>query len=337
MRAAVLREYGVLPSVEEFPVPEPGPGEALLRVEKVGLCATDLKLINGALPPTGLPRIPGHEIAGTVVRCDDQPEWVGKRVACNLYETCGKCRACLSGFESLCASGRRAGVERDGGLAEWVAVSNQVLLEIGDNTDFELAAVAMDAVASPWAGLHDKGGLKSGEFVVVVGCGGLGSNAVQIAKAAGARVAVIDPIEGHRSLGLELGAELAVGPDQTDELIAWSDGGAHLGLETSGKRAGFDLAVETLAPGGRIVCNGYQPSTEYGLDSTRLVLQEVSVIGSRAANKEVSRAALAAVERGEVKPRIMDVMPLSKAREALQLLSEGKVEGRLILDPTSGD
>lgn len=333
MKAAVLREYGVLPSVEDFPVPEPGPGEALLRVEKVGLCATDLKLINGALPPTGLPRIPGHEIAGTVMRCDDQPEMVGKRVACNLYETCGKCRACRSGFESLCKYGKRAGVERDGGLAEWVAVSNQVLLEIGDSTPFELAAVAMDAVASPWAGLHAKGGIKADEYVVVVGCGGLGSNAVQIAKAAGAKVAVIDPVEGHRRLGLELGAELAVAPEQAGELLDWSSGGAHLGLETSGKRAGFDLAVETIAPGGRIICNGYQPKMDYGLDSTKLVLEEISVIGSRAANKAVSADALAAVERGDVKPRIMDIMPLSKAREALQMLSDGKVEGRLVIDP----
>lgn len=334
MKAMVLREYGVMPSLEEVPVPVPGAGEALLRVERVGLCATDLKLINGALPPTGLPRTPGHEIAGRVVICDDEPSWVGKRVACCLYETCGVCRACREGQDTLCVSAVRAGIERDGGLAEWITVSNKVLLEVGHETSLEAAAVAMDAVGSPWSALHDKGAVKEGEFVVIAGCGGLGSSAVQIAKAAGARVGVVDPDESHRDIGLKLGAEKAVHPRDTAKLLDWSDGGANLSVETSGKRAGFDSCVAVLAPGGRIVCNGYEPQVEYGLDSSRLVLQEVTVMGSRSASKRVCIESLAAVERGDVAPEIMDVWPIERAGEALQMLADGKVEGRLVIDPS---
>src|SRR5690606_2235999 len=117
-------------------------------------------------------------------------------------------------------------------------------------------------------------------------------------------------------------------------LSEWSDGGADLSLETSGKQAGFGLAVAAVAPGGRIVCNGYQPGVDYGLDSAKLVLEEIRVQGSRAGNRQMSQESLAAVERGDVKPPIMDVVPLAAAPEALQMLAEGRVRGRIVVDPT---
>jgi D-arabinose 1-dehydrogenase-like Zn-dependent alcohol dehydrogenase len=333
VRAAVLRSYGELPRIEELEAPRPVAGEALVRVGATGLCATDLKLIAGALPDTELPRIPGHEIAGTVAEAPGAPELEGRRVACHLYESCGRCRACRRGRETLCESGARPGVERDGGLAEWVTVARRSLLPLSKGTPFAEAAVAMDAVASPWAALHGKGALRRGETVAIVGCGGLGSNAVQIALGVGARTAIVDPLASHRELGLELGADLAVAPDEAEAIVDWSGGGVDLALEASGRDAGFRTAAALVAPAGRIVCNGYHPGRDYALDSTRLVLDEIAVIGSRAATLAESAAALAAVEDGRVRPRIAETLPLESVGEALRRLEAGAVDGRLVVAP----
>lgn len=340
MRAAVIREYGRDPEIETVPVPVPMDGEALVRVEAAGLCATDLKVISGALSAhMDLPRIPGHEVAGLVVDCEASPELVGRRVALYLYESCGECRFCLKGRETLCARVRRPGIERDGGLAEYVCVDHRTLLVLRDGTSAGAAAVAMDAVLTPWGALVGKGRVTAGDEVAVVGCGGLGSNAVQIAIGLGARAAVVDPSESHRAMGLELGAELAVDPADVDQIVEWSrDGiGVDVALETSGHRGGFNAAVNSVGPAGRIVCNGYQPGLEYGLDSSRLVLGEIEVLGSRVASLSQARDALDAVEDGRVRPRIMSSRPLEDLKEALGLLRAGKVEGRLVLWPGGSD
>ncbi len=339
MRAAVIREFGRDPEIETVAVPEPAAGEALVRVDAAGLCATDLKVISGALSAsTELPRIPGHEVAGTVVACDDIPDFVGRRVAVYLYSSCGDCRWCDAGRETLCPEAARPGIERDGGLAEYLAVDHRTLLSLRPSTDIAAAAVSMDAVLTPWGALVGKGRVVAGDRVVVIGCGGLGSNAVQIATSLGARVAVIDPQESQRQMGLELGAEIAIDPSRVSEIESWSNGrgGADVALETSGRRAGFDTAVASVGPAGRIVCNGYQPGTEYGLDSGRLVLEEISVLGSRVAGRGQARDALDAVEDGRVTPRIMDSFPLEKLGQALSLLRAGEVEGRLVLRPAEG-
>ena len=137
--------------------------------------------------------------------------------------------------------------------------------------------------------------------MLVVGAGGLGINGVQIARAAGCAVAVVDPVASHRELALERGAQLAVAPDGAAEIRAWSDVGVDVALETSGARAGFDTAAAALRPGGRVVCCGYYPGTS-GLDSARLVLKEIDVMGSVSASLPLARDALRAVEAEQVKP-----------------------------------
>jgi D-arabinose 1-dehydrogenase-like Zn-dependent alcohol dehydrogenase len=124
-----------------------------------------------------------------------------------------------------------------------------------------------------------------------------------------------------------------VEPADIERVREWSGGGADLGLEASGTRAGFEAAAECLRPGGRLVCCGYRPGVEYGLDSGRLVLEEITVLGSRAGSRDDARAALGALEDGTVKPYIMEQLDLSDANRALDLLREGKVLGRVVIRP----
>lgn len=318
--------------MEERPEPTPGHGEALVRVRAVGLCGTDLKLSAGDFAATTpLPLIPGHEIAGELAEAVENLP-AGTRVACHHNGYCGHCSFCHSSRPTLCANLVRLGLERDGGLADLVAVPQTNLLAFGDGLSFDAAAVAMDAVTTPWGALHGSWPVESGEAVLVVGAGGLGLNGIQIARHAGARVAALDPVASHRELAAELGAELAVGGEEIAQVLEWSEGGVDLALDSSGASAGFSSALAAVRRGGRVICCGYRPGVDYGFDSGRLVLEELSILGSRSASLNHSRRALKAVENGEVQPPIMERVPLAAVNEALARLKAGEVLGRIVVE-----
>ncbi|MBV9229066.1 MAG: alcohol dehydrogenase catalytic domain-containing protein [Chloroflexi bacterium] len=331
MRAAVLRAYNQPVEVMEVAEPEVGEGEVLVKVHAVGICGTDLKITTGAFPDTTpLPLIIGHEVAGELVTAagDLRP---GQRVACYFYDPCGHCRWCQAGQETICPNSRRIGFERHGGLADYVKVRQSNVFPFSERLPYEVAAVSMDSVMSPWHALIGRAGVQAGESVVVVGTGGLGLSGIQIARYAGARVAAVDIIASHRLEAVRLGAELAVAPTEAEEVKQWSGGGCDVGFEASGSRAGFDSAVACVRPGGRVVCCGYRPGIEYGLDSAYLILQEITVLGSRAGSREDAQAALKAVEQGAVRPTITGYLPIEETNRALEQLRKGGVLGRFVI------
>jgi propanol-preferring alcohol dehydrogenase len=331
VRAAVLERYGEPLVLADVPEPSPGQGEALVRVRSVGLCGTDLKLVSGAFPEIPLPLIPGHEVAGEVVASDGGSP-PGERVSCYVYETCDRCRHCASGRTTLCPDRVRIGLERPGGLAEYIAVRAENLLPLPDSVSFEQGAVSMDAVVSPWMALRHRARIERGERLVIAGVGGLGIHGLQIAVSEGLSVGVLDPLESHLARARELGAELAVTPDEVERLYRWAGDGVDVALETSGARPGFDAAVRCLRRGGRIVCCGYYPGLEYGLDSRRLVIEELEILGSVNATREAAREALLAVADGSVVPVIAESMPLEEVNDALARLRSGEADGRVVLE-----
>lgn len=333
MRAAVLERFGEDLALASRPEPEPAEGEALVRVRAAGICGTDVKIVSGALPGLELPRVPGHEIAGELVVAAAGLE-AGQRVAVYPLRSCGRCGPCRRGDTEVCAAAVRLGFERDGGLAELVAVPAADLIPLGSGISFEQAAVAMDAVLTSLRAVRHRARVGPGDRVLIVGAGGLGLHGVQLAAAAGARVAVTDPVPGHRDLALDLGAELALAPERLgEELGAWSPEGADVALEFSGSPAGFRAAAEALRPGGLLVCTGYRPGEDYGLDSSRLALTQLRIEGNRGGRIEHGREALAAVEAGEVKPLIDRVGGLGDVNELLAELRAGRVTGRVVVRP----
>ena len=331
MRAAVLIRFSEPLDVTEVPEPQPGEDEVLVKVMATGICGTDNKIAGGAFTDTPLPHIPGHEVAGVLV-ADDGDLKSGQRVACFMYRPCGVCRWCRTGEEILCPDPPRIGFNRPGGLAEYVAIPRQCALPFGDSVSFEHAAICMDAVMTPWRALNVRARVQPGESVVVVEVGGLGLNGVQVARAAGARVAAIDPAPAHRDEAVRLGAELAVAPEQLQRVLDWCPGGADVVLEASGFRQGLDSAAACVTPGGRLVCCGWRPDVEYGLQSRQLVLKEVSVLGSRAGNRSDARAALRALERGDITPIAMESVSLEDINQALARLKNGDVTGRFVVE-----
>ena len=331
MKAAVLQNFHEPLQVADVPVPEPRADEVLVRVRATGLCGTDLKVVAGALPSVQPPLIPGHEVAGEVAAgADGLAE--GQRIACYMYEPCGQCRTCRVGHTSVCPNLVRIGVERDGGLAQYMTVRRENALPIADDVPFAAAAVSMDSVLTPWSGLRRRARLGSGETLLVVGAGGLGLNAVQIARELAARVAVIDPQASHRERARELGAELTVGPEDVAEVQAWSDGGTDVALDSSGAASGFRAALDGVRRGGRVVCCGYQVGTEYAFESSRVVLEEITLLGARVGTREDAYDVLRAVEGGSIHPSVMDVLPLEHVNDALERLRAGEVVGRVVID-----
>jgi D-arabinose 1-dehydrogenase-like Zn-dependent alcohol dehydrogenase len=331
VRAAVLQRFNEPLEVTELPAPQPGDGEVLVRVRATGLCGTDLKLVSGALASIRPPVIPGHEVAGEVVAGSDGLA-DGQRVAAYMYETCGQCRTCRLGHTTVCPNLVRIGLERDGGLAEYMRLRRENALPIDESVPFAAAAVSMDSVLTPWCALRRRAQLQAGEDLVVVGAGGLGLNAVQIARTLGARVAVVEPQAGHRARARELGAELTVAPEDLEGVRAWADGGADVALDSSGASSGFRAALGAVRRGGRVVCCGYQVGVDYAFESSRLVLEEITLLGARVGTREDARDVLRAVENGSIRPVIMDAIPLEGVNEALDRLRAGEVLGRLVVD-----
>ncbi len=336
MRAAVLRAFGQPLALADVPEPVPGPGEVVLRVRAAGLCGTDLKIRQGLLE-TPLPLIPGHEVAGVVtqVGADVTAPAIDERVACYIYRPCASCARCRSGQETLCPASMRLGFERDGGFAELARVRANEALPISSNLPFPVAAVTMDAVVTCWRALKRRAALERGQSVVIVGVGGLGLSAVQVARHLGARVAAVDRNEERLSLARQQGAEVAALVETAElDVRKWSGGGVDVAAEMSGSPEGFALAARLIHPGGRILVVGYAPGRDYATESASLVLHEVTIVGSRAGGPQDAREALAAVEAGRIAPPpIARTAPLDAINDGYEELSRGTVPGRLVFIP----
>lgn len=273
MHALRLVAWGREPELVEVPVPVPGPGELLLRVDAVGLCHSDLHVVDsaGRLPFT-LPFTLGHEVAGTVavVGAGVSPDWLEEPVAVHGVWSCGQCRRCAAGRESAClrlTGPVGGGLGRDGGLAEFMLVPSERFLvraqglpagELAPLTDsgltaYHAVAANLDAVAGEGTAL-------------VVGVGGLGQYAIQILRSlTPATVLAVDPRRSARELALRQGADhvvedlMLVGPELEAALGAGSrlaEGGIDLVLDFVGSDATLAGAARLLAPGGRLVVVG---------------------------------------------------------------------------------
>jgi propanol-preferring alcohol dehydrogenase len=338
MQAMVLERFGAPLALRNRQVAEPAPDEVVVRVGACGVCGTDLKVSSGTLGGIDLPRIMGHEIAGTVERVGAAVESVrpGDRVTCYYYLSCGNCEMCLSGRPTVCTKFQgRLGFERDGGFAEQVLVPGRNCVPITDRLGFAEAGVLEDAVSTPYHALVTRGGLRPGEAVVIMGVGGLGLHALQVAKASGAWVLAVDVQERHLSQALQLGADAAVvyHPETYVEEVRRAVGGTgtDLVLETVASSDTLRRNAEVLHPGGRLVVVGYFSQVDFALDTSKLVLREISVLGSRAAGAHEVRKAVDLVARGLVQVQIGARFPLEGVNEALAALRAGELIGRAVI------
>jgi 2-desacetyl-2-hydroxyethyl bacteriochlorophyllide A dehydrogenase len=261
--------------------PVPGPGEVLVGIEAAGICRSDVHYRSGHRRIPGVPLVPGHEVAGsiTAVGAGIPPDRVGERVCLHYLVTCGRCQACRRGAEQFCAVGQMIGLDRQGGYAEAIAVPAGNAVPIPASVTTEAAAVMMCSTVTVLHALR-RAGLRAGERVAVIGAGGLGISAVQVAVALGAsRVCAVDVNPVKLAVAARFGA---IPIDGTTDVVGAlrAAGGVDVALDLVGIADLVRVAVSSLDPGGRAVAVGIT-NEEYGLDPFRdLVLAERSIIGS---------------------------------------------------------
>jgi 2-desacetyl-2-hydroxyethyl bacteriochlorophyllide A dehydrogenase len=285
MRAVVYHGPADL-RLEQIPDPDPAPGEVLLEVTAAGICGTDRHIVAGELgvaPGT----VPGHEIAGRVSAVGDGVsgwEEPGRRVLSYGQVTCGECRPCREGFEYRCRRPQVMGMTRPGGFAELIAVPEQCLVPVPEAVPDEFAAIVPDAIATPYHALVTIGRIEVGETVVIVGAGGLGVQAIVLARWAGAgRIVAVDPSHAAREAAVAAGADEVLEPSAHDDpakALYTLTGGATLALECVGRGETVEMAMQSLASGGRLVVVGVGHDRPRLPPLIRFVAGETSIHGS---------------------------------------------------------
>lgn len=346
MRAAVFDSTTRRLELEDVPIPEPGPAEVLVRVAACGICLSDVHLIDGTLP-AGLERvIPGHESAGVIERAGEQvPDFwrPGTRVLMAGGKACGTCESCLGGFDnSRCRSPMVMGFAYDGAWAEYVVVPWQALVEVPDHVPLDQAAILADAVATPYAGLTERGGLRQGESVGLWGIGGLGVHAVQIARMVGAvPIIALDPSPAARDRALRFGADHALDPmaDRVEEEVWRLTGGRGLDLAVDlfGANRVLVQADACLGRGGRLVIVGLSGEPIVLGINAQFGVMAHSLLGHLGYSKEhlVDLVRFVASGRLDVSRSVSEVMPLEEVPRGVERLATKEGDPiRLVVAPS---
>jgi L-iditol 2-dehydrogenase len=335
MRAARL--YGVRDlRVEDVPDPEPGPGEALIRIHTCGVCPSDLRAYLGARPGAGgvnLPRTPGHEWAGVVValgppaNTDDGPApaiAVGQRVVADWRQVCGHCYQCRRGAFNYCEH-LRHGVR--GGFAEYGVAPLTQLRVLPDTVSFEEAAFCEPLACVIQA--HSYTEIALGDDVVIVGAGPIGLLHLQIARNRGARVIVSDPLPARLEKARDLGAHEVIDASRTDPVARvreLTDGrGANAVIVAVGGAEPIRQGLEMAAINGWVnAFAGTYPPTEMPVDPNLIHYRQLRFTGSHDFTPHHFSVALKLIQHGIVRvaPLISHRFPLDQIREAFETTAQ---------------
>jgi acryloyl-coenzyme A reductase len=341
MKAMVLERFGEPMVLREVPEPAIGPQDILVRVRASGLCATDLKVADGLVKSVKLPLIAGHESAGEVVKIGANVDgWqIGDHGVIYINLACGSCYNCRKGRENFCTSPvRRLGFEEPGGFGEYCRVPARNLCKVAKSVPLEQASILSGSIATPLHGIRTQGRLQAGETAAIVGVGGLGIHAVQLAAVMGARVIAVDIAEEKLAAARKYGAEETINSKNCDfaaEIRRLTGGeGADLVVEIVAGSAVppvLEKCVEALRMTGRLLILGYHYGQHFRLDPAKMVYDGLEVMGSRSASLRDLMDVISLVERGKVKPVIDECFPLEKTNEAFTRLRNSAALGRIVL------
>ena len=334
MQAVVKPKAAPGIELREVPVPAPGPGEVLVRVQTTSVCGTDLHIYNwdpwakGRIHP---PLIPGHEFAGVVAALGKGVSTVheGDLVSAEMHVACGKCLQCRTGLAHVCQHVRILGVDADGAFASYAVIPESNIWKLSPSIPHDYASLLDplgNAVHSVLAGEI------AARTVAVTGCGAIGLFSIAVAKACGAaRVFATETNAHRRRVALEMGAELALDPttDHVEKRILEATGGTGVDvlLEMSGHPEAMRLGFALLRTGGRASLLGI-PSRPFELDFARDIIFKGATVqginGRKMFETWFQMEALLATGKLNLEPVITHRLKLSEFKKAMVLLESGE-------------
>jgi NADPH:quinone reductase-like Zn-dependent oxidoreductase len=341
LKAVLFHEHGGLEVLQcsDFPTPEPGPAEVLVRLRAAALNRADVFTREG-WPGLDLemPHIPGADGAGEVAAVGERVSQfqVGDRVVINASLSCGECDFCLAGQDNMCRDWHLLGETVRGTYAEYIALPERNLLEIPDDVEYSYAAAASLVSQTAWHSLITRGGLRAGESVLVVGAsGGVNTASISVAKFAGAKVYVVGSGPDKLSLAEDLGADVLIDRSQEEN---WSKA-VYLATD----RQAVDVVVDNVgAPtfmsslraarrGGRILTVGNTAGAKFEIDNRYIFGKHLSIIGSTMGPIPDFKQVMALVFDGKLSVPLGRQFPLKDARAAQARLEAGDQMGKITL------
>ena len=312
MRAAVLRTYGEDLSIEEVPDPGCEADGVMVRVLACGVCRSDWQGWRGEHPRVKPGAIGGHEYCGEVVEAGPLAKWKkGDRVIAPFILACGTCPDCQSGNQIVCASQRLPGFTEPGAFAEYVHVPfAHNLARLPDSLSPQIAAGLGCRVTTAWHALTGRAALRAGEWLAVIGTGGVGLSAAILGRAMGARVVVVDVVQDKIDHALGLGIDAGVNASDGKAAEAIRDitgGGAHVSVEALGHPATVGTSIDCLRPLGRHVQVGMPVghTARMEVNMNAVYMKNLALYGTRGMPPWRFPSLLSMIEAGQV-----DVRPL---------------------------
>ena len=259
----------------------------------------------------------------------------GDRVIVNFYLTCGRCQYCRAGRDTLCTEVRQHGFSTDGGFAEYLKTPGVNLCKVPDHVPLEQACILGDAVATSYHAITKRARVVPGTTLALVGVGGVGLHALQMARMAGGWVIAIDVNEARLELARSLGADAVIdarrGPFH-EAVRKLTDGqGVDVVMEFVANAQTLPSSYQSVKRAGRLVFVGYTPQLPMSVMPHELVRNELEIVGSRANTKQELQETMDLVGRGRIKPIVDRVFPLAEIEEAFRALTEGRSLGRNVL------
>ena len=344
MRAMVLDRIRGPLAVREVADPVPPDDGVVVRVLATGLCRSDWHAWAGH-DEIALPHVPGHELAGVVVATGaGVARWsAGDRVTVPFVEGCGRCAWCRSGNAQVCPDQQQPGFTHWGSFAELVALhaADTNLVGIPDGVPAEAAAALGCRFATAYRALTGRARLAAGEWVTVIGAGGVGLSAVMIAKALGARVVAVDRNPGALAVAARHGADHVLTADGARDIpvmvMEVTEGGSHVAVDAVGSEQTCADSILSLRRRGRHVQVGLLPSAvgQPRLPMARVISWELDVLGAHGMAAADYPGMLALIERGDLRPQdlIERVIGLDEASALLPAFDTASPAGMTMIDP----
>ncbi|MER6631246.1 zinc-dependent alcohol dehydrogenase [Streptomyces sp. NPDC000987] len=336
MKAAVVTDFGKPLEIRDLPVPEPGPGQVLVKMEASGLCHTDIHAARGDWPVKPRPPfVPGHEGVGpvTAVGAGVSADLVGRRVAVPwLGSSCGTCRYCVSGRQTLCERQVNSGYSVDGCFAEYVVADAGGVVPVPDGVpSFDAAPLTCAGVTTYKA--IKVAGVTPAERVAVFGVGGLGHLAVQYARLVGGFVTAVDLEPDKLGLAHRLGADEIVNArthDPVEEIER--AGGADVAVVLAASPTAYEQAYRSLNRGGRLVMVALPAGdAAIGVPVFDTVLGGISVIGSVVGTRQDLAEVFALHAAGRTRV-VAEPRRLEEVNDSFEEVLAGRAEARLVFE-----